>query len=211
VRYFPEDPRYRQQLGWTHLQTARTAPPDAAGPEAEVHLAAAERELTQALARRPDDYMLARTLAEFHGAVALQFDRSHLGSAEKIWKKTIELAPNHAILYGAWGRLRLQAGDTEGARTLLEKTVDLDATDAETWLLLADLELQRQQPTSALVMYRRAARHAPDRGEPLVGLARTYWLLGQPEAARQTVLEALELDPQNGAAASLRLEFSEQR
>jgi tetratricopeptide (TPR) repeat protein len=204
VKYFPVEPVYRQQLGWLHLQLAK-----AGGPDALEHLAAAQRALEEAVALRPGDYLLAAALAEFHGLAALRFDRRHLAAAEAAWRTVTTLAPNHGSHFLNWGRLRLQAGDSDGAMPLLRKAVDLDATDAEAWLLLADLELQRQQPASALVMYRQAAKHAPGRPGPLVGLARVYWLLGQPEAARQAVLQALELDPQNAAAMTLREQFSE--
>jgi O-antigen ligase/tetratricopeptide (TPR) repeat protein len=202
---FPSEPMYRQLLGWHHLQQALSS-----GSAPEEHLAAAERHLEEAIALRPGDYLLWTTLAEFHGAAALRFDRRHLGSAEKAWRKATTLAPNHATLYQAWGGLMLQAGNPREASRLLRKTVDLDATDSAAWLMLGDLELGRQDPVSALVSYRQAANHAPERPEPIVGLARTYWLLGQPEAAREAVRDALELDPGNSAAAALEQQFSEE-
>ncbi len=118
------------------------------------------------------------------------------------------MAPNHGFLYLAWGRLRLQAGDPDGAGPLLRKAVDLDTTDAEAWLLLAGLEMQQRRPASALIMYRQAAQYAPERLEPILGVARAYWLLGQPEVARRTVNEALELAPGNAVALALLKEFS---
>ena len=42
----------------------------------------------------------------------------------------------------------------------------------------------------------------------MLGVARAYWLLGQPEAARRTVNEVLELAPGNAAALSLLEEFA---
>ena len=204
VSSFPAEPRYRQQLGWLHLQMAVIGGPETAG-----HLAAAERALREAVAHRPVDYLLIRALAEFHGAVALRFDRRHLGQAEQAWKAATAMAPNHGILYGAWGSLRLQAGDPDGAMPLLRKAVDLDTTDTEAWILLADLELRHRRLASALVMYRQAVKQAPARPEPLVGLSRTYWLLGQPEAARKAALEALEIDPENATALALAQEFSD--
>ena len=203
---FPADPGHRQLLGWLHLQSALVG-----GPNTPDHLISAEQLLEEALAQRPDDFRLATTLAEFQSAAALHFDRRHLSSAEAAWTRATALAPNHGILFSGWGRLRLQAGDPDGALPLLRRAVDLDTTDAEAWLLLAGLELEKRRPASALVMYRQAARHAPERPEPILGVARAYWLLGQPEVARRTVAEALELAPQDAAALALLEEFSTPR
>ncbi len=203
VRAFPADPGHRQILGWIRLQSALVV-----GSNTQEDLAAAEQLLEGALAQRPGSFRLAKTLAEFYSTAALRFDRRHLRSAEDAWKRATELAPNHGFLYRAWGRLRLQAGNQDGAGPLLQKAVDLDTTDAEAWLLLAGLELEQQRPASALVMYRQAAAHAPGRSEPLLGVARAYWLLGQPEVARRTVNEVLELAPGNTAALALAEEFS---
>lgn len=203
VAAFPEDPGHRQILGWLHLQSALVA-----GPNTPFHLNSAERLLEEALAQRPGDFRLAITLAEFQSAAALHFDRHHLNAAEAAWTRATALAPNHGFLYLAWGRLRLQAGDPDGASPLLQKAVDLDTTDAEAWLLLAGLELQQRRPASALVMYRQAAQNAPERLDPILGVARAYWLLGQPEVARRTVSQALELAPGNASALALLEEFS---
>lgn len=203
VRAFPADPGHRQILGWIRLQSALVG-----GSNTQEDLGAAEQLLEEALAQRPGSFRLAKTLAEFHSTAALRFDRRHLRSAEDAWKRATELAPNHGFLYRAWGRLRLQAGNQDAAGPLLSKAVDLDTTDAEAWLLLAGLEFERQRPASALIMYRQAAMHAPERSEPLLGVARAYWLLGQPEVAWRTVTEVLELAPQNAAALALAEEFS---
>lgn len=200
---FPAELSHHQRLGFVRLQRALQNP--SAGPEA---FAAAQRTLEEAVGRRPDDYLLAQALAEFHTAAAFRSDRRHLAPAEEAWQEAIRLAPNHGILYKAWGKLRLQAGDSDGAASLLRKAVDLDTSDAEAWLLLADLDLQRQRVTDALVEYRNAAKYSPDRPEPLVGLARVYWLLGQPEAAREALQEALARDPVNALAQAAWEEFS---
>ncbi len=200
---FPADPAHRQYLSWLHLQSALVG-----GPNSQEHLSSGERLLEEAIAQRPDDFRLVASLAEFQSAAALHFDRRRSRSAEAAWKRATKLAPNHGMLYRGWGRFRSQAEDPEGAIPLLRKAVDLDTTDAEAWLVLAGLELQGRRPASALVMYRQAARHAPERPEPILGVARAYWLLGQPEVARRTVADALKIAPQNAAALNLLEEFS---
>jgi Tfp pilus assembly protein PilF len=170
-------------------------------------LAQAESALEQAVSQRPSDFRLVKTLADFHSEAALHFDSRHAAAANQTWQRATELAPNHAILFSAWGRFRQRADDLDPAATLLRKAVDLDATDAQTWSALARLELQRQKPGSALVMYRQAVRHAPFWEEPRLGLASTYWTLGQPEVARRTVLEVLEFAPSSVEAAALLERF----
>lgn len=109
-------------------------------------------------------------------------------------------------------RYRLDAGENEGAYTILRDTLELmeerslpSDHAAELLRLVGEEYLNRRQTTMAQAVFAEAVTlsryHVPAR----LGLARAYMATGDLDAARREIEQVLEIDPSN-APARQRLE-----
>lgn len=197
VALWPWEPEHHwlsAQLAWRQAQRA---------DRSTVSWAAAEAALLTARDLRPEDYAAWVLLGDFYGALGAQVGPGAFEHAHRAYEQAASLAPNHARLYVAWGRIFLDEERPGPALALFRRAVDLDATDGLAFRLIGDVELSQGHPEAALAAYREAARWSPDAALVHLGLARTYAALDQPVAARGALDRARQLDPNHPAVRAV--------
>jgi tetratricopeptide (TPR) repeat protein len=196
---WPAEPAYRLGLSWAYLQLAQ----DGAGDPLP-WLQRAEAELLASLDVRPGDFALWAALGELYGVWGNRWDAAKLPLADDAYREATALAPNHAMLYTAWGMVYQDGGQFVQAAAKFQQAVDLDATDGYAFGHLGDAELALGQVEEALEACRQAVHWEPTLVPAYVGLAASYWQLGQPDAAAQALRQALQIDPNDPAARALQ-------
>jgi tetratricopeptide (TPR) repeat protein len=86
-------------------------------------------------------------------------------------------------LYDLLGQSFWQEGDFEAAERSWLRSIDLNPRRGQPWLLLGNLDLQRNRPGPAVERLARAAELAPSAREPYYGLSMAYGRLGRREEA----------------------------
>jgi tetratricopeptide (TPR) repeat protein len=202
VALWPVEPVHHQALSWAYLQQAsvETGSPLPWLERAEAALSAA-RDL------RPGDYRIWAALGELYGLWGNRWDAEKLAQADDAYRQAAALAPNHAMLYTAWGMVYQEGGQFATAATKFQQAVDLDATDGYAFAHLGDAELALGQVEEALAAYQQAVHWEPRLVPAYVGLARSYWLLGQRDAAEMILQQALQLDSSHPAVRALQQEM----
>ena len=202
VALWPKEPVHRQTLSWAYLQQALSGPGDPLP-----WLLQAEAELDAARSLQPGDYRTWIALGELYGTWGTRWDPSRLPLAHNAYRQAAALAPNHAMVYTAWGLLEMTEGRPAQAAASFRRAVDLDATDGYAFAHLGGAELALGHVQEALAAFEQAVHWQPDLGHAYVGLARCNWHLGRRIEARQALEQALQLDPGNMAADALRQEM----
>jgi tetratricopeptide (TPR) repeat protein len=196
VRLWPAEPVHHQALSWVYLQQALVQGPLPWLEQAEAELLAA-RDL------RPGDYRVWAALGELYSLWDNRWELAKLPLDHDAYRQATALAPNHALLYTAWGMVYLEAGDLAAATTKFQQAVVLDATDGYAFTHLGDAELAQGHAEAALAAYQQAVHWEPKLVPAYVGLAASYWQLGQTDVAIQALQQALQLDPHHPAARAL--------
>lgn len=196
VAYWPLEPAHHFRLGQLYIQ--RAMPREA------------EASLQNALRLRPRDPFLRLESAQFYTwlATLAASDAGRTSDAQAAahaaYAHACALAPNHAVMYAAWGRAALAFGDPEQAARHLRTAVALDASNGDAYIDLGTAELALGRVEVALADYHEAVRLSPESSRAYLGLARGYWHASQPQAALAAVDTALRLAPENAEAQRLR-------
>jgi tetratricopeptide (TPR) repeat protein len=198
IDLWPVEPAHCLSLSWGYLQQAQVGIGDPLP-----WLQRAEAQLLAAGVLRPGDSRIWAALGELYGLWGNRWDTGRLTFAYDAYQQATTLAPNHATLYTGWGLVYLESQDLAGAGARFRKAVDLDATDAYAFAYLGHVELAQGNVESALSAYRQAVHWEPGLISAHLGLAQTYWSLGQQEAAELALAHTLRLDPNNAAAWAL--------
>ena len=90
---------------------------------------------------------------------------------------------------------RLRAGDPDAAKTLLVEACRLNPADAETWLMLGNINAQLTASAEAETAYLEALRLKPDFGEAHQYLANLLVPLGRLGEATESYRRALRIKP----------------
>ncbi|MFQ5594843.1 MAG: tetratricopeptide repeat protein [Anaerolineae bacterium] len=198
VGLWPQEPQYHLLLSQIYSQQAQAGHPDPLRL-----LQWAEAELRAAADLRPADYRIWTALGDLYSMWGNRFAGEKVPLADEAYRRATQLAPNHALVYAAWGLADLEGGRFAGAAAKFRQAVDLDATDGISFSHLGDAELALGHVEKALAAYQEAARWEPDLSDAHLGLARCYWQLGRREDAAVALERALDLDPASPAAYSL--------
>ncbi len=200
VHLWPAEPVHHQALSWAYLQQAFVQGP-------LPWLARAEAELLAARDLRPGDYRLWAALGELYGLWGNRWDAGKLPLAHDAYRQATTLAPNHALLYTAWGMVYQEGRQFALAAAKFQQAVDLDATDGYAFAHLGDARLAQGHVAEALEAYQQATHWEPGLVYAHLGLARCYRQSGESEAAVSALRQALQLDPDNPAALALQQEI----
>ncbi len=199
VRRWPLEPAHHLHLSQIYWELAAADP-----AAAEAWLAQAEGALIAAGRLRPDEMGIWLQTANFYAAAARQYGFDTWPLADGAYRRALALAPHHAVVYSAWGRMLLDAGDPAAAAPLLREAVRLDASSGEAYLALGAAELALGRREVALADYREAVRLLPDAAAAYAGLASSHLALGQVDEALAAVELALQRDPLHPQALALR-------
>ncbi|MCL7452198.1 MAG: tetratricopeptide repeat protein [Anaerolineae bacterium] len=203
TRLWPAEPVYHQQLSWAYLQQAFVQDP-------LPWLERAEAELLAALERRPGDHRIWAALGELYGLWGNHWEPARLPLAHDAYRRATALAPNHAMLYTAWGMVYLEGSDLAAAAARFRQAVALDATDGHAFTHLGDAELARGHVEAALAAYQQAVHWQPESVPAYLGLAASHWRLGRRDAAAAALRRASQIDPNHPTIQALRAEMDRQ-
>jgi len=198
VQIFPWSARYRALAAEVALEGGPSE-----GTRRARAVDAAEAILADATRRHPLRVELWTSLGRVYAERVAVAGGDDLSRAHAAFSRAAGLAPNHGVVLREWARVDLATGAWEPAEAKLRRAIELDATDLAAWLLLGGLYEERDQPFPAMNTYRQATRMAPGSMAARLGLARNLQVLGDVEAARRAVEQALELDPKSEDARRL--------
>jgi tetratricopeptide (TPR) repeat protein len=111
----------------------------------------------------------------------------------------LEREPDNIEALLTRGGIQAGASDPEPALNDYRHVLELDAERDDARLSLARLLLDYNRQ-EALSHFEIVVAHQPDNMDALVGLAETYWALGEPEKARHFFIALLAKRPENSRA-----------
>jgi tetratricopeptide (TPR) repeat protein len=202
VAYWPVEPAHHLLLSQSFWRQAVADP-----AAAHTWLSQAASALQAARQLRPEDPVLWLQTAQFYTSAAGHYGSDARALAGAAYQQAVALAPHHATIYTAWGRAYLEQDNPEAAAPLLRKAVILDASHGEAYIYLGAAELALGRLEIALADYHEAVRLLPTSSRAYAGLAACYWQLERPHDALLAVEKALERDPHNAQALSIRREI----
>ncbi|GIV60570.1 MAG: hypothetical protein KatS3mg043_1659 [Rhodothermaceae bacterium] len=153
----------------------------------------AETRFRQALTLYPD---YARDASPYHGLAAVYRARADTAALVDILTRFLDVSDAGAAEARELAALHRAAGRTEAARRYLERTLDVEPLDAPTHAALAELYTEAGDLERAVRARRAVVALDPvDRARALYLLAEALYRNREHDAARRTVLQALELAP----------------
>ncbi len=182
---FTAQPDHEAQLRWveTELQTLRARlTPDQADRARQIYAAALER--------RPGDYRLQETYAEFLEAIG------DLAGAAVAWTAVTRIIPHHHLGWFQRGRLLSRLGRWTEAQEALEQAVRRRPELSEGWLELGLVHLQEQRALAALEALARAHRLLPQDWRAPYQMGRALQQLERRAEAMEQFRLALRLNPE---------------
>ncbi len=193
----PNEDHYKLFQGRSLLEAARAAP-DA--NQQQVLLDQAEQVLLAARALSPLNTDHSANLARYYGtrsgvltdpaqqALALQ-------SASESYEQAATLSPNAAHLQNEWASTLYRLGEIDKARERIAYSLELDPGFYDTYIRLAQIEVQQQNWLAALDAIERASELRPN--DPTLHSQRGQILaeLGRYEDAIEANLKVLTLIP----------------
>ncbi len=102
--------------------------------------------------------------------------------------------------YRAWGQLRQQQGDYEGALELYSEASRREPTDAESWFLRGRMLIHLDRLDEADQSLVQAIAHNPDHDRYYAALGYVNSIRSNPDRARASYRLALQHNPENGFA-----------
>ena len=109
--------------------------------------------------------------------------------------RAIELSPTAAQAHLTRGMIFLQIRNNESALTALKTAQSFDAGNPKIVQELANACVRLDRLPEALAYYQTLARLLPNRWEPYLGIAKTYYGLDMLEESASAVTEGLGLAP----------------
>ncbi|MGI6367106.1 MAG: O-antigen ligase family protein [Anaerolineae bacterium] len=194
----PSEDYYQLFAGRARLEQARSA---SVGTEDLFAQAIAHLEAAQALSPLNADHPanLARAFRSWATSGGAAEAQSYLQRALAQYDSAIALRPHSAVLLNEAGGTAALLGDQQRAANYYRRSLAVDATFVDTWLLLGDLSRQAQDWPAALDAYRQAATLAP---EAVAVQSRLGYVLAQMDdwqGARAAWLLVLAQEPQDVA------------
>ncbi len=209
----PAQDFYALFLGRANLEAARNA---ADATRRAQWLAASEKTLTTALNLNPLNTDHSANLARMHRIMATLTDKpaertEQLRLSSKFYDDAARLSPTTAYLRNEWSITLTQAGDYAGARTQLEKSLQIDPRFAQTHVFLGDVYRVEKDFAKAAAAYLRALELDPNAlsesdGTLQAGAASVLIL---PEYASQAIAQYAKIEQANPKSIQARYALSD--
>ncbi len=115
--------------------------------------------------------------------------------ARTAWEAVLKLEPENAAALSNLGKVQVQLGDFEGARTSLEKATLLKPSLVDSWLTLGQAYLELKAPMMAISATTRGVAENPSDPRSHNTLAIVLKRVGWTNGAEAELQKALDLDP----------------
>jgi tetratricopeptide (TPR) repeat protein len=116
----------------------------------------------------------------------------------------IKKQPNNALLYFDRAKLHYSVKDVPSSLSDVGRALSLDSTNADFYLLLADLKLISKQSRESKDALLKANRLAPNNIDVLLKLGELYMVVQDADASFQYLNQALKLDIHSARAYQLK-------
>lgn len=121
-----------------------------------------------------------------------------LSQAEIALRQSLELNPQHPIIWNSLGILMKNQGRFNEAETAYRRVLELDPQFTIAWSNLGDVIYSQSRYAEAEELYLQALKLDPQRARPNIGLGRLYLLhLQRPETGVQALLKGVSLAPES--------------
>jgi tetratricopeptide (TPR) repeat protein len=196
----------------THLSTGASAEAEAAAlrlvqvkpdhAEAQAHLAMLRAQAGDAQALESLKTLAAAPTSgyfERFNLGGLLLERGDLAGARAAYESALKVAPDSPHVHFELGRICLQQNDLNGALASFSKAFEGAPTEAMPLLMLSRVHAARQELGLAVQAGSLALERAkgPLRRTVLEDLFKLCLLVGNPDAAKRTILELRQMDPSN--------------
>ncbi len=115
------------------------------------------------------------------------FNQRNFKDACALYRKSMDVDTGNAPTYWGLAQCALLDNDPAQARTWLDAALKLKDREAQTWVLIGNLELFGKRRESAVVAYSNALRTDPDHLVALESRATVYMGMGQLDAAKKDI------------------------
>jgi tetratricopeptide (TPR) repeat protein len=131
-------------------------------------------------------------------------DQRRLEEATALLHRYVDRVPDSSQGWTALGVAYLRKDDTEGARSALERALEIDPENAYAMRNMGAL-LARQSPQEALPFFERAARLLPEDQAAQYGYADCLLQLGRTDEADSILVKVIQLSPLSDIAERARI------
>ncbi len=201
IELAPNEDRYYLFLGRAELEKARSISDP---QERERTLQSALEVLTRARELSPLNTDHTANLARLYRSWADFSDndetrRARLEQSSEYYRQATILSPHNAGLFNEWGIVYSMLGKPEEALARYQRSLELDSKFAQTYLLIGDLHLNRQEYEQALEAYAQALAIDPNLPQAHSARGYIYSQMGRVAEAITENLETLRLSPDDFA------------
>ena len=125
--------------------------------------------------------------------------------ADEFYRRAIEADPTNAEALYKKGKMLDKRGRWGAAIQVFNRAIAVNWNYPDPWLAKAEILMRQEKPAEALECYTKILRFGYNKSPVYVGQARALNALGRGEDALTAVEQAIEQDPENEEASSLRL------
>lgn len=161
---------------------------------------AAESSIVKALTLNPNLSEVQNTLGEYYWA------RGLVKEAQIAWARAVELNPNNPDALKNYASSKWHQIDLEGVRDMLERAVDVDPLDLETYATLGSHLAIEDDPAKARVLVKKI-EELFDGAAAYRVIAQLWGYLGEVDKSIAWTLRARDLEPENRAHVDKLAEY----
>jgi protein O-GlcNAc transferase len=158
-----------------------------------------QQELANGLINRAMEIQWSQAVSDFDLGNTLKNQR-RLDDAVAAYRRALELAPHHYLIYANLGSVLQLQGKSDEAVACFQKALELNPADARTQYNLGDILKELGKLDEAIAAYRRALELAPQEPAIYTGLGIVYVLQGRLSEAVRCFEKDIELQPDSASS-----------
>lgn len=121
--------------------------------------------------------------------------RKHADRAEKVLEDTLNANPRDVQIIRALAQFKLQRGDQIGAQALADKAKLADKSSPVADQIQGAISLSKNDLSASIDAFKRAHQAAPNEGQPVVAVVRSYMQAGKKTEALGFIDSVLKKNP----------------